>query len=890
MSDTRTEVDPERSGSGPVLSLEAARVLARVKAGLFARHDDVTVDRFVLLRRLGAGGMGEVLLAYDPELDRKVAIKLMHRELGEANGDAGLLREARAAARLQHPNVVTIFDVGRAGDRLFVAMEYVEGRTLRAWLREQPRGRSEILLAFEQAGRGLVAAHDAGLVHRDFKPDNVLVGADGRVRVADFGIASLVASSDPSGSRTATAAVVGTPRYMAPEQYEGAEVDPRADQFAFCVSLWEALVGAAPFVAASAAELAAKLADGELASPPRSLPRPLARALVRGLSVDPQRRFADMRELLDALAHVRTAPRRRAAVLGIAGAVVLGGLAARQLAPARTDCTDPELPPLFASEAGWAQRLAREGDSEANARAAMAALQVFEERWRESAQRACEATHVRGERSTAILDARMACLTRLHRRARVLVDMLATVDHAGAWRAIDAAVELPPPAHCLDLEGEAAADAPCTIELDARVDEATTLRELGRAAEALEAARTAVVIARECSPSTRLAEARTLAASLAADTQIADADDELRRAATGAIADDAPVAMAQAAARLAALEGAERGRPAEARAWIEIADAAAQRTGDDILVTDVMVAKARLELEAGALEDASALADGAWSRRRREFGDEHPQVARVLSLRAWVEQYRRRWDEAAALHAEAAAILGRWYPPDHPVFAANLGALAVIAAARGDVAAAEGGHRRAIALLERARGPSHRDVGVPLTNLANLLAQTGRPEEAIVLADRIEAIAGTDHSARLLDAAVVVRGVALAESGRLADAEVAWRRVLELRAVAYGPDDPATALAHHSLCRVLTMEAQFDGALEHCRRAIAIEEFTFGASHPSLVDGLELLAEAAHGAERLPEAIAALERAAALGDDADTVAALRARAEQWRRDPPGAGP
>ncbi len=883
MNDTRTEADPERSGNGPPLSLEAARVLNRVKAGLFARHDEVTVDRFVLVRRLGSGGMGEVLLAYDPELDRKVAIKLLHRELGQPNADAGLLREARAAARLQHPNVVMIFELGRAGDRLFVAMEYVEGRTLRAWLRERPRTRTEILLAFEQAGRGLAAAHDAGLVHRDFKPDNVLVGEDGRVRVADFGIASLVdGSSETPDGRAATSPVAGTPRYMAPEQYGGADVDPRADQFAFCVSLWEALAGTSPFVAASAGELAAKVADGELASPPRSMPRALVRALQRGLSVDPGRRFADMRGLLDAVARVRTAPRRRATVVGVAGAIVLGGAAARQLAPAHTDCAAPDLPPLVTTEAAWVDRLAREGESTANARDALAALQSFEARWHDAVGQACDATHVRGERSTAVLDARMACLTRLHQRARVLVDMLSTVDRAGAWRAIDAAVELPPPARCMGVEGAAVPDDPCTIELDARLDEATTLRELGRPGEALDAARTAVAAARECGPSTRLAEARTLAASLAADNQVPGADDELRRAATGAIAEDAYAAMAQAATRLAGLEGAERGRPAEARAWIEIADAAAQRSGDDILVTDVMVAKAGLELEFGAVDDASALADSAWSRRRREFGDDHPRVARVLTLRAWVEQYRLRWDEASALHAEAAEILGHWYPADHPAFAANHAATAVIAAARGRVDEAEAAHRRAIALLERARGPTHRDVGVPLTNLASLLAESGRPEEALTLADRVEAIATADQNSRLLDAAVVVRGVALAETGRLAEAEIAWRRVLELRAVSQGPNDPGTAMAHYSLCRVLTMEAQFDDALEHCRRAIAVEEFTYGRAHPSLFDTLELLAEAAQGAQRLPEAIAALERAAALGDDDDAVAALRARADALR--------
>src|SRR3954453_18295126 len=159
------------------------------------------VGRYVVLERIGSGGMGVVYAAYDPELDRKVALKLLRPDRAGAVGEAALRlqREAQAIARLSDPHVVAVYDAGTLGEQVFVAMEFVEGRTLREWLKAEPRSWSEILKAFLAAGRGLAAAHDAGLVHRDFKPDNVLLGGDGRVKVADFGLARPVGEADPDG-------------------------------------------------------------------------------------------------------------------------------------------------------------------------------------------------------------------------------------------------------------------------------------------------------------------------------------------------------------------------------------------------------------------------------------------------------------------------------------------------------------------------------------------------------------------------------------------------------------------------------------------------------------------------------------------------------------------
>ncbi len=294
------------------------------------------VGRYVVLEFIGSGGMGMVYAAYDPELDRKVALKLLRPDRAGAEGEAALRlqREAQAIARLSDPHVVAVYDAGTFGDQVFVAMEFVEGRTLRQWLADGKRGWPEVLEVFVAAGHGLAAAHAAGLVHRDFKPDNVLLGTDGRVKVADFGLArpagevggEVLPSSSGSGSGgllasplTEWGAVMGTPAYMAPEQRRGAAADARSDQFSFCVALWEALYGQKPF------------AGQELREPPEGsgVPARLGPVLRRGLSASPEERFPGMKDLLDDLQHDPAVFRRRwlvAAALILGTAALFSGL------------------------------------------------------------------------------------------------------------------------------------------------------------------------------------------------------------------------------------------------------------------------------------------------------------------------------------------------------------------------------------------------------------------------------------------------------------------------------------------------------------------------------------------------------------------------------------
>ncbi|MBZ5710726.1 protein kinase domain-containing protein [Nannocystis pusilla] len=295
------------------------------------------LGRYTLLRVLGQGGMGVVHVAYDDLLDRRVAIKRVRAGSNDAHGR--ILHEAKALAQLSHPNVVQIFEVSASAGRIFIAMEYVPGSTLRAWTqrwRAAGGSQRELLDMFVQAGRGLAAAHAQGLVHRDFKPENVLVGEDGRARVVDFGLvtwddlADEPARPDDGDMRgtqvrlTAAGVILGTPAYMSPEQFAGRPADARSDQFSFCAALYEALCAAQPFAGETFAELHDAVVAGDLRDPGERVPAWLWAVLRRGLAHRPEDRFPTMGELLERLASDPLAARRqrlRVAALALASAL-----------------------------------------------------------------------------------------------------------------------------------------------------------------------------------------------------------------------------------------------------------------------------------------------------------------------------------------------------------------------------------------------------------------------------------------------------------------------------------------------------------------------------------------------------------------------------------------
>ncbi len=306
---------PDPPSPPNVAPLELERLRGAVRAGLFGGPAaPPQVGRYELLRCIGQGGMGIVYAARDVELGREVAIKLLRPELSHRD-DERLTSEARALARLSHPNVVSVYDVGTYQGQRFIAMEFVPGDNLRRWL-DAPRTLRQVLEVFQAAGQGLFAAHSQGLVHRDFKPDNVLVGNDGRPRVLDFGLArppdasgagplmppQIPAGVDPLATMlTEAGQVLGTPAYMAPEQHMGEPADARSDQFSFAVALYQAVYGARPFPGDDPRSLALSIVRGRLrpGTPRYPVPPWLDDMLVRALSVDPAGRFSGMDRLLE---------------------------------------------------------------------------------------------------------------------------------------------------------------------------------------------------------------------------------------------------------------------------------------------------------------------------------------------------------------------------------------------------------------------------------------------------------------------------------------------------------------------------------------------------------------------------------------------------------------
>ncbi|MGE5186380.1 MAG: serine/threonine-protein kinase, partial [Acidobacteriota bacterium] len=468
---------------GKTVSADAVgETVASVTSSPALLRRGTTLGRYVVLEKLGGGGMGVVYTAYDPELDRRIAIKLLRPGSSGPSADARtrLLREAQALARLSHPNVIAVHDVGVIGEQVFVAMEYVDGVTLHAWTRREPHTWRALVDAYLQAGRGLEAAHAVGIVHRDFKPENVLVGNDRRVRVLDFGLAredenasrpdpamkvehaETVARSQPGLSTPLTSAgeFLGTPAYSSPEQLQGDPADARSDQFSFCVSLYEALYGERPFAGSTFGELVTSVLDGKISAPPaRSrVPGRLREVLLRGLRGKPDERYPSMTELLAALAHDPAVKRRRG--LAATGVLALAGVAAYGVW-GRTRATT-------ATCTGAASKLAGIWDDPVRAQVSRAfvatgkafapgafegvahLLDDYAQHWTAMATDACEATHVRGDQSEELLDLREFCLGKRRDALQAITRLLEHPDAKIVQNAAAMALQLPSLEDCAD--------------------------------------------------------------------------------------------------------------------------------------------------------------------------------------------------------------------------------------------------------------------------------------------------------------------------------------------------------------------------------------------------------------------------------------------------------
>lgn len=504
-----------------------ARMRSSIRANLFAAPTEpVRLGRFVILERVGQGGMGIVYRAYDPKLDRRVALKLLRSTFGGISEQAKqrLLREARALARLSHPNVVPIHDVGLLDEQVFIVMGFVEGETLGQWTAAGNRSWRDIVEAYVQAARGLAAAHDVSLVHRDFKPDNVLVSDDGRIQVLDFGLARgrELDNDEPADARaqqsfddayapvrdslTATGAVVGTPAYMSPEQYTNQPVEAASDQFSFCISLYEALYGQRPFVGQDAEELEQAIVSGEI-SPPSgkpAVPKWLLPIIQRGLQRDPNDRYPSMNALIAALSTDPARTRRRWLVaLALAASVGLSAYAfARNTDTERAVCQGAEHALARTWNPDKRATIAR-ALSETEQRYAaiagpriVASVDAYADAWVTMHERACWAHH-RGEQSGDLLDKRMTCLDSRLVALDSALSIVAETRETSLDSAVDVISGLPAISYCADRQALAAAvplpqdpdKADRVRALFDRLVRVEALEKAGRYAEARESLR-----------------------------------------------------------------------------------------------------------------------------------------------------------------------------------------------------------------------------------------------------------------------------------------------------------------------------------------------------------------------------------------------------------------
>jgi eukaryotic-like serine/threonine-protein kinase len=758
------------------------------------------IDHYVLLHRLGQGGMGVVYAAYDETLDRKVAIKLLR---SGAHSQPRLVREARAMARVSHPNVVQVYEVGEFEGAPFIAMEFVDGQTLGAWLAAAPRTQAKILAVFEAAGRGLVAAHATGLVHRDFKPDNVMVSRDGRVSVMDFGLARGQGPGHEPGPEpleqleqlrqghaqlrpsqlTKTGVLMGTPAYMAPEQFLGDEAGTQADQFSFCVAVWEALCGNRPFAGTSLVALQDAVNSGRFKDPQgRELPGWLRKVLMRGLAPAPADRWPSMTELLAALSDDPTTRRRWIGLTAAALLVIVGGgswgsaglerrraaAIADQRAAAIASC---ERHGSDLRDAAWTdQTQARLAEVFASAKLpfardawqrTQAQLDAYARAWSQLRTQVCVEVEVDGARDLRSATRVLACLDERRAVFEALLDAWSEADEERVTRAPAAAAELPLVSMCLDENWlaqqvpppEDEATRAAVTKLRTRLEYVAALDLAADYARALERASAVLTEAEALGWAPLEVEARFVVGDLQEQRgEFEAARISLRRTLfeAGEIGHD--LVVLRAASKLSWVVGVRLFDVEEGLVWAELAEMFVERTGlgDTVHDATLLNATATLQLRGGDDEAARRNYQHALEIRARELGPAHPLVAATLNNLGLIELSLGHEDAALDAMRRALAIRRSALGSAHPDVAGSLNNLAIVLQKHDAHAEALVASREALAILEAALGPTHPSLGSSLSNMGVIQQALGSYEDALVSHRRgleiKQAALGPDHA------------------------------------------------------------------------------------------------------------------------------------------------
>jgi tetratricopeptide (TPR) repeat protein len=776
-----------------------------------------TVGRYQIDRVLGMGGMGVVYAAHDPELDRPVAVKVLRPDMlaSVETVRVRLTREAQAMARLSHPNVINVYEIGTHGQQVFIVMELIRGTTMTAWLRERPRSWREIVRAFVAAGEGLAAAHEAGLVHRDFKPDNVLISTSGRICVTDFGLARLGDSKEEAGSSsspspggaptlTYSGRLVGTPAYMAPEQMRGESTDARADVFSFCVALYEALYETRPFAATDLDALAAEIANGRI-NPPRRLigPHSYRRAIERGLAARPEARPASLAELL-ALLRVDPIARRWRVLLSAsafllavtAGAGIMhlqrrsllcsGG--AQQLAGVWDDGRRSVVHAAFTAsgkpyaETAWQRTVA--------------ALDDYARRWSSMHTEACEATRIRGDQSEEMLDLRNICLADRRAGLAALVTVLSERGGAAVEKSVAAAQSLAPLDGCADIRAlrmrvPPPKDPANRVRFDRLTQRITEIEQLTNAGER---SRARDLVDGVLAEATALDHPSLLARALIAEGMLrsyldqSPSEDWYHRAAAEALRGGDEELAALAWERLALFLAGRRDDRADARRWASYVAALLAHSGDASVSAQASYAffLGQITYWDGSTENLKPWEQAAahYQRAAILFG-QSGQLAKQADALAQAGHhlaYCGKLDEAASLCQRARDLAIANFGARHPAVEAPLNCLSDVNLARMQYGEALESNRELLAIDEAIYGPETTYVAADSLFVGEVLLELGRAEDALAAITRAERLLEQhphDRPPQLpsgLARSLVAEGEALEQLGRWQDALVVLER------------------------------------------------------------------------------------------------------------------
>lgn len=828
----------------------------------------VCVGRFILIEEVGVGGGGQVWRAFDPELDRTIAIKLLHGHAG------GIVTEAQALAKLGHPNVARIHDVGTVQlDRLytFLAVEFVEGPTLEQFcrsLRDQGGQARQIVRTFIALGDALAAVHDAGLVHRDFKPTNALINPAGRPMLVDFGLAQPELAG-AAGEHAPVTSAAGTFGYMPPEQHRGTAVSSASDTYAFCCALWEALSGSLPFSGASAAALLdAKLVGVTEATAPADIPRRFARVLVRGLHPDASKRFTDTRSLLQALERAN-APRRWPSVL--LGSVVVGGALAVAAAQRTDDPCALDLGETWTD----ARRTAVE-DAMLSVdvpygrhvtRSTVAELDRWAGSWVASRRETCEVVHANGGMAGDTYALQATCYDRGRARFDAAVGMLEASDVSTIEGANDLLTELHSPSRCEDgpglrasgsLEPTPAGDAAATDEARRLLDAV----DVNRASGHLDEARHLLAEAKAVSGANPhvLASLELAAGSLALAREDHElAESRFRKGLTLALEAGDWAQVHAASVALIDLVGSHLGRTQEALRYREFAEGLIE--GDPRAQVETLLALGGVYRRAGQHDDALRSYEAALLLQTEQHGKGSLEAGTVYSeigVLLSKSDPHRGLELAQRVFDIREGHLGMGHPDVTTAMvrqAWSLGAL--------------GRFEDQIALLERAResiqgAPGTAEEAEVAHSLGGALMHVGRCEDAephVLRAVELGRRQGEEPDLRLA-AYLFHLGTLYQCQGRYEDAQAQMEQVLEVRTKVLGPAHVDVAEAAVQLAQTYLNRGQWAPALELQRQALEVrlqavgdEHLDVAASRTAVGNTLRAIGESEEAAEHLRAAL-----------------------------------